>query len=452
MFKKLFAILLALTMLCACNVEEPETPVVQEKPEISEPEEIEKIPEEEPNLNALRMSLEYPGLDITPCDFEGGYPYVAEGVSVPEGAEELLFRIGRIGEFHGVNHIPEEYLILSAILNLDMVEAYGNEELTPIVEEVGNTCFYPREWVMEAAREIYGDVVFHHQDSAEGLFTYHEKVGVYTPPNMGLNTVIPYIVSCSLNDGGNRYTVEFFYMEASMSGYQLGDGDIFVPCEAELNENLFEKPEFIEFAESGKDLYTAFLRNEDGKFRVSYIQKNHYEPELIAEHIAALNMCAQEYFGAECREDSYCSFYFKEENTDWNTVPDLISYDIDNDSTEGLYYDFYERSVMEVENFKTKNEVKEYMSQWLDSSLFEREGDGIDFNFMEANGKLYLMRGNRGYGVISYGNSEIVSQTETEMVAVAKIYAVHTEDGTAEIKFEKIDGRWIIVSVEDKYY
>ena len=40
MFKKLFAILLALTMLCACNVEEPETPVVQEKPEISEPEEI----------------------------------------------------------------------------------------------------------------------------------------------------------------------------------------------------------------------------------------------------------------------------------------------------------------------------------------------------------------------------------------------------------------------------
>ncbi len=450
MFKKLFAILLALLIFCSCGAEEPSEPVIPEEPQVSETEP--EIPEKEPDLHELRKSLEYPGLSITPCDFEGGYPYTAEDISVPEGAEELLYRIGRTGEFHGVRHIPQEYIIFSALLNLDMVEAYGNEELAPIAEEVGNTCFYPREWVMEAAREIYGDIVFHHQDSAEGLFTYHEKAGVYTPPNMGLNTVIPYIVSCSGN-GSNSYTVEFFYMEASMSGYQLGDGDIFVPCSAELNENLFEKPEFIEFVESGKDLYTAFLRIENGKFRINHVYKKHYEPELIAEHIAALNMCVQEYFGAECKEDSYCSFYFKEENTDWNTLPDFISYDIDNDPTEGLYYDYFERTVREVSNFRTKDEVREYMGQWLSSLLLEPDHSGIDYNFMEAEGKLYLLRGNRGYGIESYGNSKIVSETETEMTASAYIYHNEiSEVGTAEIKFEKIDGRWIIVSVENNYY
>ena len=241
MFKKLFAILLALMMLCSCKAEETPEPVLPEEPQVSEME-TEEPPEEEADLHALRKSLEYPGLDVTPCDFEGGYPYKAESVLIPEGAEELLYRIGRIGEFHGVSGIPQDEMILTALLNLDMVEAYGNEELAPIAEEVGNTCFYPREWVMEAAREIFGDVVFHHQNSAKGLFTYHEKAGVYTPPNMGLNTVIPYIVNCSGNDGSDHYTVEFFYMNASMSGYQLGDGDVFVPCEAELNENLFEIP------------------------------------------------------------------------------------------------------------------------------------------------------------------------------------------------------------------
>lgn len=445
MFKIISALVVSVLMIlfCSCGAKEPEVPVVPEEPEILE---------EEPDFDALRKSLEYPGLDLTPCDFEGGYPYKAEGVSIPKAAEELLYRIGRVGEFRGAENIPQDEMILSALLNLDYADAYRNEELAPIAEEVGNTCFYPREWVMEAAKEIYGDVLFRHQDSAKGLFTYHENAGVYTPPNMGLNTVIPYIVSCS-RSGSKFYTVEFFYMEANMSGYKLGDGDIFVPCEAELNENVFEKPEFIEFAESGKDLYTAFLRIDSGEFRVSYIFKNHYEPELIAEHIAALNEAAREFFGAEYVQNMYYSFYFKEENADWNTVPDMVSEVYPGDSAEGYYYDYFERVVMEVTNFKTKAEVREYMGRWLDSSLFEADYCGIDFNFMEFGGKLYLLRGNRGYGLVSYGNSEITSKTADKMTAKAYIYQNDFyEAGIAEIKFEKRDGKWIIVSVEDNYY
>lgn len=177
------------------------------------------------------------------------------------------------------------------------------------------------------------------------------------------------------------------------------------------------------------------------------------EPELIAEHIAALNEAAREFFGAEYVQNMYYSFYFKEENTDWNTVPDMVSEEYLGDSTEEYYYDYFERTVMEVTNFKTKSEVREYMSRWLDSSLFEADYCGIDFNFMEFEGKLYLLRGNRGYGLVSYGNSEITSKTADKMTAKAYIYQNNVyEAGTAEIKFEKIDGRWIIVSVEDNYY
>lgn len=135
-------------------------------------------------------------------------------------------------------------------------------------------------------------------------------------------------------------------------------------------------------------------------------------------------------------------------------MPDLVvAYGDETVSTEEFYYDYFERDAMEVTNFKTKDEVREYMSQWLAPEIFEQEGCGIDFNFMEAYGKRYLLRGGRGYGVISYGNTEIISETESEMIAETHIYAMQTEEqGTAEIRFEKIDGKWIIVSVEDSYY
>lgn len=177
------------------------------------------------------------------------------------------------------------------------------------------------------------------------------------------------------------------------------------------------------------------------------------EPELIAEHIAALNEAAREFFGAEYVQNMYYSFYFKEENTDWNTVPDMVSEEYPGDSAEGYCYDFFERTAMEVTNFKTKAEVREYMGRWLDSSLFEADYCGIDFNFMEYDGKLYLLRGNRGYGLVSYGNSEITSKTADKMTAKAYIYQNdYYEAGTAEIEFEKRDGNWIIVSVEENYY
>ena len=109
---------------------------------------------------------------------------------------------------------------------------------------------------------------------------------------------------------------------------------------------------------------------------------------------------------------------------------------------------------MPAKNFKTKEEVIKHLEQWVDRSIFDYEGFGsINESLFEFDGTLYVFRGSRGYGMSYYGDSEIVEQTETEMTVIAKIYRiVKSEAGTAEIKFEKNDGRWIIVSVEDNYY
>jgi hypothetical protein len=54
MFKKLFAILLTLMMLCSCQIEEPSEPVLPEEPVISETE-----------METEAEEIDFDGLDIT---------------------------------------------------------------------------------------------------------------------------------------------------------------------------------------------------------------------------------------------------------------------------------------------------------------------------------------------------------------------------------------------------
>ncbi|MBQ6876952.1 MAG: hypothetical protein IJO22_00940 [Oscillospiraceae bacterium] len=455
MFKIISAIILSVLMiiLCSCVPNEPEVPVIPE-------EETEKTELSGYEIFSLLDLLEYPEkLNSTPCGYEGGNPYKAPGVEVPVEIERTLFRIRRTGDFMVKKDIENEKALFAVLMALPMVNRYDlepelAEKLGPVFDSVGCDCFYPMKWVKTAAREIFGEdfEISHESIESEG-FIYHDGKGVYTPPGRSVESVFPYITKAERIDRGEgeaNYEIEFFYISSeNLSGVKLGDGEYYVSCNFESGENLFEKPEFIEFAESGKDLYKAKFYQNGEDFEILEVIKKHQEPELIAEHIAALNEATKETFGAKTDFwGSSVSFYFEEENTDWNTVPDAV-----NSSDKGLYYDFFERSCFEVSNFKTKAEVREYMSRWLDPSLFEKEASGIDFNFMEFDGKLYLMRGNRGYGVASYGNTEIISKSKTEMTAVSYIYYGEIDEvGTAEIKFEKRGENWIIVSVEDNYY
>ncbi len=460
MFKIFSAIVLSVLMIifCSCSVEEPVEPAVPEEPSASENEE-----EKEPDFEELRSLAEYPGLMPTPSDFEGGNPYKNEDISVPEEVEELIYRIGKVGEFEFVEDIPVGEVIYSALRKLDMADAYKDENLLPLAEEAGNTCFYPKEWVEKAAAEIFGeDVKVVHEGFSKEGFVYHEKAGVYTPPNMGMTTTVPYIVNYTEN--GRFCMAEFFYMEADMSGYRLGDGDFYVPCSAELGEKLSEKPELKEFIESKKDIYAAYMiKEEDGSYRINHLIKKPFEPEIIAEHIAALNEIENETFFVEfdpfgeIRKKLYKSNDPVHHATDYPDAlinqKELSGYQC-GDYYNGYYIDSGDGECMPAKNFETKEEVIKHLEQWVDRSVFDYEGFGrINENLFDYDGTLYVFRGSRGYGTSYYGDSVIVEQTETEMTVIAKIYwIIKHEKGEAEIRFEKIDGRWIIVSVTNNYY
>ena len=178
------------------------------------------------------------------------------------------------------------------------------------------------------------------------------------------------------------------------------------------------------------------------------------EPEIIADHIAALNEITLETFGFEPKsfnnnliplyKEPLSGITFDKTPDLIVTVPELEQYPeyYQNQSLEELY---------EFSNFKNEQEIVDYLSQWVAPEFFDTEN--FRKHIFEFDGKAYLARYSRGYGVKSYGNAEIIFESENEMTAKIFIYDVKSvESGTAEIKFEKKDGNWVIVSVTDSYY
>ncbi len=178
------------------------------------------------------------------------------------------------------------------------------------------------------------------------------------------------------------------------------------------------------------------------------------EPELIAEHILALNEVERDNFGAETKDENLVMLY-KTDPGPWafDKQPDAIVTREEAESEEysGWFQNQMIESCYEITNFKTEEEIKNNLSQYLAPELFDT--DSLKIHIIEFGGKAYRVWYSRGYGVKSYGNSEITSQTENEMTAKAFIYRVECEvAGTAELKFEKHGENWILVSVKDSYY
>lgn len=178
------------------------------------------------------------------------------------------------------------------------------------------------------------------------------------------------------------------------------------------------------------------------------------EPELIAEHIFALNEVEDDNFGAETKDEYFTMLYKTDPGPGaFDKQPDAIV--AREEAKSEKYSGWFENQMIEecreITNFKTEDEIKEYLGGYLAPELFDT--DALKIHIIEFGGKAYRVWYSRGYGVKSYGNSEITSQTENEMTAKAYIYHVGCEEaGTAELEFEKRGENWILVSVTDSYY
>ncbi|MBR3610917.1 MAG: hypothetical protein IKL57_05565 [Oscillospiraceae bacterium] len=179
-------------------------------------------------------------------------------------------------------------------------------------------------------------------------------------------------------------------------------------------------------------------------------EKQSEEPEIIAEHIAALNHFSLGDYGAEFEEDKHGTFLFTEFPENTGEIPDSVTfekvtYGPEEKTTFGGYYlDPFERTVQLVTNYSSKQDVYDYIGRYLAKDIFEH--DYYLDNFVELDGKLYCAVGNIGNIGVTYGNCKIISQTEDKMVVSAEVFveSMAQKEETTEIIFEKQNGNWII--------
>ncbi|MBQ7937997.1 MAG: hypothetical protein IJ283_05835 [Oscillospiraceae bacterium] len=222
-------------------------------------------------------------------------------------------------------------------------------------------------------------------------------------------------------------------------------------------------------SENGKTLYEATLiseslglfQNEETGGAIICIKQDgnpftekesDSEPEIIADHIVALNHFLTGTYGAEFEEDKYGTFLFKEYPKYMSDIPDAVTFgkvtygSEEKPTFNGYYLDPFERTVQPITNFSTKQELGDYIGKYLARSYFEYEYFFTEY-FVELDGKLYGATGNIGNTGVYYSDYKIVSQTEDRIIASAQVSNMFGRTGEmAEVIFEKQNGNWIITA------
>ena len=191
-------------------------------------------------------------------------------------------------------------------------------------------------------------------------------------------------------------------------------------------------------------------QNEQNIPESAEAEKQSEEPEIIAEHIAALNHFSLGDYGAKFEEDKYGTFLFTEFPENTGEIPDSVTFEKvtygpeEKTVFEEYYLDPFERTVQLVTNYYSKQDVYDYIGRYLAKDIFEH--DYYLDNFVELDGKLYCAVGNIGNIGVTYGNCKIISQTEDKMVVSAEVFveSMAQKEETTEIIFEKQNGNWII--------
>ena len=188
------------------------------------------------------------------------------------------------------------------------------------------------------------------------------------------------------------------------------------------------------------------------------------EQELLAllrENVEWLNAVEQETFFVEGQE-SYMAVVFYE-NGQYGRIKRLVPMPASTSELEGTlaeneaidpaYLSFYP-----ITNYSSKEQILDNLREYMDvdslgimQSPYATVSDVLDNNVWELYGEIYLVRGGRGYGVYDYDlqTLKIVSFDETTCEAECDLVRMDNVRSVQTISFEKRNGRWIIVHVEE---
>lgn len=181
------------------------------------------------------------------------------------------------------------------------------------------------------------------------------------------------------------------------------------------------------------------------------IPEETFGSENFAEHITALNeMFGETFFtGFDWSGTVYRRLFIDEQTgrTPYDAVPDKIA--VAGLEPDGYYRDTGDCKLFRIGNFSTKDEIREYFSEWFSEEMLSGAfSEAIDENMIEFEEKLYLVRGERSYGTGSCGEFEIISETENELIAEGIFYYQLDNSGTIRLVFLKEDGKLLLRSYE----
>lgn len=188
------------------------------------------------------------------------------------------------------------------------------------------------------------------------------------------------------------------------------------------------------------------------------------EQELLAllrENVEWLNAVEQETFFVECQE-SYMAVVFYE-NGQYGKIKRLVPTPASTSELEGTLaeneaIDPAYLSFGQITNYSSKEQILNSLRDYMDvdslgimQSPYATVSDVLDDNVWELYGEIYLVRGGRGYGIYDYDlqTLKIVSFDETTCKAECDLVRMDNVRSVQTISFEKRNGRWIIVHVEE---
>lgn len=166
-------------------------------------------------------------------------------------------------------------------------------------------------------------------------------------------------------------------------------------------------------------------------------------------HLDLINRCYAETCGAELGDTPYSRVYTSAQAMiDGEAPVDVVlqsTIDRSNptDPTDATLY--------EILNFKTNAEARAYLEQYMAPDVVEAL---FPNEFLEMNGKLYMVYGSRGYGEqhLDLDSAALSDRTGAACTVTLDSYWFEESGSPCTVMFEKRDGCWIVTSVTGGEY
>ena len=169
----------------------------------------------------------------------------------------------------------------------------------------------------------------------------------------------------------------------------------------------------------------------------------------ITPNVNCLDSCVQELFGAQAdMDDAYLAAYESESAYAGGTGKIAVLFKQEEESKYGDYYiDPTYTSYYPVTNFKTNAEVADYLKKYLSQSIIDQ---WFSNDFLEYEGKLYLVRGARGYGAMQCDLTSLqyLEEKDGKQYVTVKFNLFDEFDHAEKLEFTKVDDSWVMTGEE----